>query len=338
MKTTSLLRFTLAMCLLYPAISNSQKLNFIKVQESNDIFSADNNDRYFTQGLKLEVMSNALSRIYSKLLVDRLLIKPNTDTAFANHASISFIQEFYTPSDKKADTILTGDRPFAGVMYISLKNISVSATENYRITSDLSVGVLGPAALGREMQNGVHTLFSKHNADTNILGWNYQIRNDIYLNYLLRYEKMMINSRILQTSYIYQFDLGTIYNDFGFGARAQFGIFNSYFDKNLGYITRSDKGSFQLFKHVQAYLFFNPVVKLILWNSLLQGGIIGNMKGEQPYTISENDISRLVVDGSYGINFVVGRFSVQLIQYFKSKEFDKGYNHRYGNIAVLYSW
>lgn len=338
MKTTPFFRLVTAVSLLVTSLSHAQKLNFIKIQDANDIFSADNNDRYFTQGLKLEVMSNALSRIYSKSLVDRLLIKPSTDTAFANHASISFIQEFYTPSDKKADTILTGDRPFAGVMYVSLKNISVSATENYRITSDLSLGVLGPAALGKEMQNGVHTLFSKHNADTTILGWNYQIRNDIYLNYLLRYEKIMINSKILQTSYVYQFDLGTIYNDFGFGARAQFGIFNSYFDTNLGYITRSDKGSFKLFKHAQVYLFFNPVVKLVLWNSLLQGGIIGNMIGDQPYTMSENDISRLVVDGSYGIHFVLGRFSVQLIQYFKSKEFERGYNHRYGNIAVTYSW
>jgi hypothetical protein len=326
-----------AFLLLHPFASLSQKLNFIKVHESNDIFSADNNDRYFTQGLKLELMSNALSRIYSKLLVDKLLIRPTTDSVFS-HASVAFTQEFYTPSDKKVDTIVKGDRPFAGVMYLSLRNISVSSTNNYRITSDLSLGVLGPAALGREMQNGVHTLFSKHNADTNILGWNYQIQNDVYLNYLLRYEKLMINSKILQTSYIYQFDLGTIHNDFGFGARAQFGIFSNYYDKNLGYITRSDKGSFQWFKHVQAYLFFNPVVKLVLWNSLLQGGIIGNMKGIQPYTLSENEISRLVVDGSYGLHFVLGRFTVQLIQYFKSKEFDKGYNHRYGNIAVAYSW
>lgn len=44
----------------------SQKLNFVKVHESNDIFSADNYDRYFTQGLKVEVMSNTLSRIYKK--------------------------------------------------------------------------------------------------------------------------------------------------------------------------------------------------------------------------------------------------------------------------------
>lgn len=331
--------YFLAICYLLSNLSlQAQKLNFVKIQESNDIFSADNNDRYFTQGLKLEVMSNALSRINKKILVDRILIKPPSDSSFANHASISFIQEFYTPSDKTADSILPNDRPFAGVMYLSLRNISVSPKESYRITSDLSIGVLGPAALGREMQNGVHMVFKKQNADTNILGWNYQVKNDLYLNYLLKYEKIMINTKILQTSYIYQFDLGTIYNDFGFGARAQFGIFNSYFDKNLGYIAREDKGSFKLFKQIQAYLFFNPVVKMVLWNSLLQGGIIGNMQGNQPYTMSENDISRLVVDGSYGAIFILGRFSVQFIQYFKSKEFDKGYNHRYGNVTVAYSW
>lgn len=314
------------------------QLNFVRIHESNDIFSADNNDRYFTQGLKMEVMSNTLSRLYKRSFIDKIIIQPVADTAFANHASLSFLQEFYTPSDKTVDTIIKNDRPFAGVMYLSWRNIFVNMADQYRITTDFSIGVLGPSALGKEMQDGVHLLFSKHNADTNILGWNYQLRNDLYLNYLLKYEKVMIDTKILQTSYIYQFDLGTIYNDFGFGAHAQVGLFTSYFDQNLGYVSRKDKGSFRLFKHVQAYLFFNPVVKLVLWNSLLQGGVIGNMQGTEPHTLSENDISRLVVDGSYGATFVLGRFNVQLIQYFKSKEFEKGYNHRYGNIAITYSW
>ena len=336
--TPSYFKWIFLSCLLAVSALKAQKLNFVKVHESNDILTADNYDRYFTQGLKVEVMSNTLSRVYKHTFLDHVLIKPKSDTSFYNHASLSFIQEFYTPSDKTADTIIHGDRPFAGVMYLSFRNISVDAEEHYRITTELNIGVLGSWAMGREMQNGVHTLFSKHNADTNILGWNYQLHNDLYLNYLLKYERIMINTKLLQTSYIYQFNLGTIYDDFGFGARVQCGIFSSYFDKNLGYVTRTDKGHFKLFKHVQSYLFFNPVVKLVLWNSLLQGGVIQNYRGNQPYTMSENDISRLVVDGSYGITFVVDRFTLQFIQYFKSREFDKGYNHRYGNITLAYSW
>jgi hypothetical protein len=335
MKTIPLL-FTIIFA-LNTTLATAQ-LNFVRIQESNDIFSADNNDRYFTQGLKLEVMSNTLSRFYKRTWLDHVMVIPKADTSFTNHASLSFTQEFYTPADKTADTILPGDRPFAGVMFISFRNISVSSEDSYRITTDLSLGVLGPASLSREMQNGIHTLFSENNADTNILGWNYQLRNDLYLNYLLRYEKIMINTKFLQTSYIYQFDLGTIHDDFGFGGRVQLGVFDNYFDRNLGYVARKDKGSFRLFKHMQCYLFFNPVVKLVLWNSLLQGGIIGNFQGTQPYTLSENDISRVVVDGSYGATIVLGRFNLQLIQYFKSKEFDKGYNHRYGNISLTYSW
>jgi lipid A 3-O-deacylase len=337
MKTTFSSTFLTFLFVIITTLATAQ-LNYVRIQESNDIFSADNYDRYFTQGLKFEVMSNALSRLYKKTTLDHVMIIQKADTSFTNHASLSFTQDFYTPADKTADTILPEDRPFAGVMFLSFRNISVSTEDSYRITTDLSAGVLGPASLSKQMQNGVHTLFSAHNADTNILGWNYQLRNDLYLNYLLRYEKIMINTKFLQTSYVYQFDLGTVYDDFGFGGRVQVGVFNNYFDGNLGYVTRKDKGSFKLFKQMQCYLFFNPVVKLVLWNSLLQGGVIGNMKGTEPHTISENDISRVVVDGSYGAVIVWGRFNLQLIQYFKSKEFDKGYNHRYGNIAVTYSW
>ena len=66
MKITFLFKWIIISCLLSVFNLQAQQLNFVKVHESNDIFSSVNNDRYFTQGLKVEVMSNTLSRVYKK--------------------------------------------------------------------------------------------------------------------------------------------------------------------------------------------------------------------------------------------------------------------------------
>jgi lipid A 3-O-deacylase len=320
--------------------SFAQGLSFFRIQESNDIVAGNNQDRYFTQGLKFELMSTKIGEIYQKSGIMSILPKLKHDSTSLNHASISFTQDFYTPDDKKADTVIVSDRPYAGAMYITFRNVSVGQNSKQRLTSDLDIGVLGPWALGKEMQNGVHLLFADKNGDTDIQGWNYQLNNDLYLNYTLKYERQLVWTKYMEMSSVYQFNVGTIYDDFGIGARLRLGIYKSHYDKYLGFINKKDRNRTvkSFFKGIQVYGFFNPVAKFVLYNALLQGGVINNINQTPEHRLSENRISRIIVDGNYGITIVTGRFSIQFIQYFKSREFDSGFNHRYGNILLTYSW
>lgn len=320
---------------------SAQGLNFVRFQESNDIFSGENKDRYFTQGLKCEVMSTGIGKLYQKIGLNTFFVKIKEDTSHKDHYSIVFTQDFYTPSNKNADTIVLGDRPFAGTMFLTFRNTSVSLSKRQRIISEIALGVLGSAALGKEMQNGVHTLLSKYNSNNNVNGWDYQLNNDFYFNYLLHLENAVFSSKFLEANSIYEFNLGTIYDDFGIGGRMRMGLFKNFFNENLGYATRQDK-----FKTIgkmlrgtsQCYVFFNPVAKMVLYNALLQGGIYNNVMSREQYRLSEDDISRFVVDGNYGLGMLVGRFKLEFIEYFRSKEFEQGSNHGWGNVVVTYSW
>ncbi len=320
---------------------HAQGVNFFRIEESNDIFSDVNDDRYFTQGIKFEVMGTNIGKLYKEIGLRTFFVKIGEDTLHKDHYSILFTQDFYTPSDKDADTVILNDRPFAGTMYVTFRNTSVSLAKRQRIMSEISLGVLGPAALGRQMQDGVHTVLSRYNSDTDIKGWDYQLHNDLYFNYWLHLENAVFSSKFLEANSIYEFNLGTIYDDFGIGGRMRVGIFKSFFDTNLGLTTRQDKFETvgkMLKTTTQLYVFFNPIGKMVLYNALLQGGVINNLIGTEEHRMPADQISRFVVVGNYGLGFIMGRFKLELVEYFRSKEFDTGYNHNYGNIEVTYSW
>jgi hypothetical protein len=333
-----------SMCLLIvfkSTILNAQGVNFVRIQESNDVISPDNGDRYFTQGLKLEIMATSFKSIFTKVGLRPFLVKIQDDTSHKDHYSLSITQSFYTPANTRSDTINPYDRPFAGTLYVAFRNYSVSASKRLNVISQLSLGVLGPMAAGKEMQNGAHSLLYGTNPKNAIKGWDYQLHNDLYLNYFLHLENAIFSSKYLETNSIYEFNLGTIANDFGIGGRMRMGLFKNFFDPNLGFNTRQEKNmpmKNYLNKTSQVCLFFNPVARMMLYNALLQGGLYNNIVGTKEHRLSENEISRFVVQGNYGLGLLVGRIKLELIQFFTSREFDAGYSHRYGDISLSYSW
>jgi len=322
-------------------ILKAQGVNFVRLQESNDVISPDNGDRYFTQGLKLELMATDFKGLFKKVGVRPFLVKIQDDTSHKDHYSLSITQSFYTPANTLADTIIPNDRPFAGTLYVAFRNNSVSASKRLSVMSQLSLGILGPMAAGKEMQNGAHSLLNGTDPTKTIKGWDYQLHNDIYFNYFLHLENAIFSSKYLETNSIYEFNLGTMTDDFGIGGRMRMGLFKNFFDSNLGYNTREEKKmpmKKYLNKTSQMYLFFNPVAKMVLYNALLQGGLYNNIMGTKEHRLSENEISRFVVQGNYGLGVLVGRIKLELIQFFTSREFDAGYSHNYGDISLSYSW
>jgi hypothetical protein len=86
--------------------------------------------------------------------------------------SFDLTQQIYTPQAASAHNPPLGDRPYAGVL---LGNFGITQdTANTRSTLVLGVGLVGPAALGEEVQNGFHDLIGQaHNN-----GWGTQLSNE----------------------------------------------------------------------------------------------------------------------------------------------------------------
>ncbi len=86
--------------------------------------------------------------------------------------SIDLSQTLFTPHDTQLNPPDPSDHPYAG--YLALDTQLLTDKDNSRSILGLSVGVIGPGALGEEVQNGFHHLIG----DTTNKGWGYQLKNE----------------------------------------------------------------------------------------------------------------------------------------------------------------
>jgi lipid A 3-O-deacylase len=78
----------------------------------------------------------------------------------------------YTPEDTATSNLVTDDRPYAGWLSGA---ISLNAQRSdVRDTVELDVGVVGPAAFGRQVQNGFHDIIGVGHSN----GWGHQLDNE----------------------------------------------------------------------------------------------------------------------------------------------------------------
>ena len=92
---------------------------------------------------------------------------------------LAFGQKMFTPEDTLARDPDPRDRPYAGWLYGALTLHSY--TDRSVGTLELQLGVVGPAALGEQVQNTTHDLLNIDRA----LGWSAQIRNEPGVNLVL---------------------------------------------------------------------------------------------------------------------------------------------------------
>jgi lipid A 3-O-deacylase len=86
--------------------------------------------------------------------------------------SFDLTQQIYTPADASATNPPANDRPYAGILLANFGLTQDTATTRSSLV--LGLGVVGPAALGEEVQNGFHDLIGQpHNN-----GWGTQLHNE----------------------------------------------------------------------------------------------------------------------------------------------------------------
>jgi hypothetical protein len=135
--------------------------------ENASISTAGLTDRYYTNGLRLgwtsgtDATPDFLAPVARTLWGDGQM-----------RVSFDLTQQIYTPADTTARVPPPGDRPYAGIL---MGNFGIlEDTNDTRSTLVLGLGVIGPAALGEQVQNGFHDLIGQaHNN-----GWSSQLKNE----------------------------------------------------------------------------------------------------------------------------------------------------------------
>lgn len=175
---------------------------FITIEAENDLFAKlANTDRHYTNGMKASWLSAPTNDLPDWL---KTLSAPPLFSLFTNEENItgvtrrvgvSISQLIFTPDDTDASAPILNDRPYAGWLYTTLKLESVRTNdlgETWQDQWNLDIGVVGPAALGEQVQNGWHKIINVAQAN----GWDHQLRNELGVN--LRFERAW-RSNLLQT-------------------------------------------------------------------------------------------------------------------------------------------
>lgn len=278
---------------------------YFRLCYENDYFSAS--DRYYTQGIQVELVSPSLRMLPFHYLF------PKLKNSTLRHG-LAIESNAYTPGSIQSDDILYGDRPFSATLM--LRSFSISSAGRSRLSSALSMGIIGPGAGGYEMQYGIHSRTG------NILpkGWQHQIANDLLLNYEVNYERSLLpENKIFAMSAILQGKLGTVSTKAGLGAGLM-----------LGFMPRAGGQ-----RKWNLYAYGHPQVQLVGYDATLQGGIFNR---SSDYTLRNSQLNRLVARYQYGFVFSWKKVYLEYFQKYVSKEFAEAKDHRTGGIqaAILF--
>lgn len=289
-------------------------LRSFDISYQNDLLAASldtTTDYYYTGGTFIEFRLPCLRRNpVSKIL---LTLPNGNDESFG----ISYNNLAFTPTSIKSDSILSGDRPFAGTLYLGLSRASCNSLKQLRMISRLDVGLIGPGALAYETQKFIHA----HTNNPEPHGWQFQVAHDVYVNYSLRVEKgLLAKQNFVELIGYGVANVGTIYSNARVGLTLRAGKMNPYF-------------LFSGFSHgLQLYCYASAEAKAIGRDATLQGG----MFSESDYVIVQNDIERLVFSANAGIVIAYHSLRIEYFNTWLSREFATGKNHMWGNLGVNY--
>lgn len=294
----------------------------LSINFDNDIL--DYTDRFYTNGIRIDLVAPGLQANPACRLLTPA-VYPAT-----NYYGICLVQNMYTPSTTKLGGILYGDRPYSAYLYFGSFKISNNLAKRFRQTSELDLGIIGPNSYGEWVQRSFHNAVPTNNEP---LGWEYQIQNDLILNYSLAVEKGLVSERNFELLINGKGNLGTLYTNLSAGAHARAGWINNWFASPLP-MKRAmiKKGGFRTW---QFYTFIKSSVQLVGYDATLQGGVFNH---SSVYTIPAEDISRLTFRTSLGLNLTWNGLGIDVEQFLLSPEYQNGYWHKWVHIALRFAF
>lgn len=281
--------------------------HYFRYYFDNDFFA--NNDYYYTLGQSFELVSPKLL----KNPINYLFIKlKNSEQKYG----LSLEQVGFTPTDIGSNEILYDDRPYAAASMLKSFLVSTDTIHKTIFSSTLSFGIIGPFTSGKEIQTEIHKWLGKHIP----LGWQYQIKNDLILNYEISHEKQLyrLNDLFALNSNA-KLRLGTMNTNVSGGLTTTFGKINSPF------ISIKNKNDFQIYGYWQCF------VTAVGYDASLQGGLFVK---NSPYVITDQNMERFTFQKNFGIVFHYKKLYIEYYRSELSREFKTGETHKWGGFRV----
>jgi lipid A 3-O-deacylase len=180
----------LGLVLLAVFVAQAQEPGHFTVLEENDGI-VSHKDRYYTQGLQLSYLGPALAGGWVDRGLDALgrwlpMYAPQAQ-AQRRVSWIVLAQTEFTPEKLDLSVPDPHDRPYAAWLYTGAHALQENDRRSLH-DLDVQLGVVGPAALGREAQDGYHALVGFHKAQ----GWSHQLHDRLAAQFSYDFARRLV--------------------------------------------------------------------------------------------------------------------------------------------------
>jgi len=285
----------------------------LTVTFENDLITYANTDRYFTNGITFSLQAPWLG----KMQLSRLML-PYRHKSISSY-SLHLVQNMYTPTDTRIAPVLHNDRPYASFLYLGFRRITSNPQRNFRLTTELDLGYIGPYSPGSYLQTLVHSTFPTNDTP---MGWETQISTDVLLNYNIRVEKALVAEKNFMLAANASLKAGSLYTNAGTGFRLQAGKQENYF----GSKESTDKPGWQYYFFVQA------AANVIGYDATLQGGLFNH---ENIFRLDAKEISHVVGNAEAGFQVLYKGTGLEVAQHWLTPEYKGGMSHKWGRISLI---
>lgn len=291
----------LALSLLLAAACPAKTTGWM-IQEENDKFTNGNSDRYYTQGLRVAWSDETLSRW-------------------------CFGQEINTPQDHHAVPPNPDDLPYSAFLFVGRGQGYLFPGQQAMASLEVKLGVIGPWALGKQIQNGFHHLIGS----TEYNGWDGQIPNELAVSL----EAEVRRRFFLDDAEVHHWDLvarlgmqlGNVRTGFMAGSQLRYGLLDDTWGH--GFIRQSTSWVDPVAPRGPRegwWWFFADVSVEVLPHAYTTDGTSFR---ESPSV----DALPVVLQGSLGVSFSLGSGSLSFAIGHRTKDFEtQDGSHAFGSI------
>jgi lipid A 3-O-deacylase len=334
-----IIRLLLGVCITGAAYGQ-QPANYrhlLRVYEDNDIINVrgQGTDQGYSNGTRFDYFY--IKEKPARFFLHRIM--PKAGDSSIDTYGFSIMQVIFTPKNIIKRIPDKHDFPYAGALFATHSLHSANQIKKYGWQTEWLLGVMGPPALGKEVQRLAHRTFGLIQPG----GWDYQLKTDLLLNFNVAAEKQIahINNTVEFIGGAQAF-AGTALNGASVYSLIRIGKMPPYFS---GYLSQfaMPKGSA---RRIQLYGIIRPSVEWVLGNALIDGGVFN--KGRQPVPerdpdndepeMGDRERKRLIGKLDYGVVFSLGRACVSFTQTTMTPMVKGTDIQEVGNISLFIAW
>ena len=298
------------------AIDFNQKTNRLVIEIENDLLFKS--DHYYTSGTAFTYLNKKMKHSPAQLI---LKAKNPESIRFSG---FGLEQRMFTPYSILRPDSIPDDRPYSAYLLATNFSVLINPEKHLKISNELGIGIMGPAAGGEWAQSLVHQIIGSPIP----IGWENQLKNAFLIDFQFRIEKGFFGDWTARHFIPFaKARVGTLTDRIGVGLLIKFGNVN----KTLAKYGRPEKYKNRL---VWQWV-FEANLQGVLYDATLQGGLFNG--DEAIYLARPETISRQYQVRT-GVNIYYKRFYLRYMIKFNSQDFINGVIHRYGGLNIGFSF